>query len=720
MSWKHWPLFLILFTASLFPNSLSKACGWDGEWENEFYRFFDPSYMDMELYEPFQFTWDRLYSYNLFEEKFETAPNIAEWVVYFGKGYSNEDIRQVVYKFSVEAVQGLAEGKMNALSPGQRTNRLAQQLQQGKFPDALAYLLYAKRCEPYCLSGNDWGDAPANAKGSASLVSSGKSAYRATANAFLQQRYAYQIVRLLRYSDQYAEAVTAYEKFALPLDTEKTTIYWWTRAHYAGALRHLKREAQAAYNFAKVFDHCPTRRIQAYYSFRIRSDKVWNETMQLSQNNREKATLHFLRGITPNALAIDEIRQIQSLDPGSDQADVLLLREINKLENLLLGYPFQRETPLHVGTSPQGNEEASFQLKELSQLVNETLRSNKMHDKSLWQLSAVYLTFLSGNQETAYSDLKALRPKLAKEGTFRGNMLDLVFRIAMTQKINSSVENKLLLSLTNLSRNLPQNKAQELRNFMDEALAWLYKAQGQTGKAILARNQQHRLTETANIATINDLLKFEDKAAKTLYEKQLLGRLHGSLDRNGLLELKGTRLLAKNLLPEAIRIFEALPESYYDSEGFRLDVDPFKGHIRDIVNCNEHGCLEYKYNKLTFAKALLILQKKAVQEPEKAAEYYHLLGNAFYNISYFGPAWRAIDYSRSGSSWFYLGRKESWYTFDAETFEENVIMDLPWAFYKKAIEASKNPELAALSCFMAAKCELNEYYQTADANSNDY
>ena len=217
------------------------------------------------------------------------------------------------------------------------------------------------------------------------------------------------------------------------------------------------------------------------------------------------------------------------------------------------------------------------------------------------------------------------------------------------------------------------------------------------------------------------MLKFEGKQKKTLYERQLMERLRTSMSHEDLVELKGTRLMAKNLLPEAIKVYKSLPESYRERASyFSLDADPFKGHIKDIVNCWQERCGGGEYTKLTLAETLLSLQKKAVSDPENAGKYYHLLGNAYYNMTYFGPAWMALDYSRSGGSWWYLGRYESWYQFDPETFDEVVDMTLAEQYYEKSVAASKDSELAALSTFMAAKCEQNRLDLSGSQNAPDY
>ncbi|MEM7039060.1 MAG: hypothetical protein AAF570_18930, partial [Bacteroidota bacterium] len=529
---------------------------------------------------------------------------------------------------------------------------------------------------------------------------------------FLKLRYGYQIVRLYRYGDQRDAAIEAYKRFVEPYKAASPTIYWWARSQMAGALRYSGKEAPAAYHFAQVFANCPSMRVEAWYSWRIKSDDIWSEAVALCENDKERSVLYGLRAIDPYAIPAKDMRKLHSLDPGSELLDLLLVREINKLENELLGYPFSSRKAIHEGLSIENEErqgEIQDRLSAIQAIVSQVITSGNFHDANLWHLSDAYLHFLDNDISTAKSKLKDFM-KRSSEVPVRARLLDLVFRIAETRRVDASVENNLLKDFTNLSRDLSEDKATELRKFMDEALGWLYAAQGQPAKSVLARRHTS-LYESADILLLNDLLKFEAKERKTLYEKQLLKRLYESHSHESLLEIKGTRLLARNLLDEAIKVFKQIPAAQRASmPSMNVGADPFKGNTIDLVNCDEYDCTDDRYDKLSLAEALLALQKKAITEPEKAGEYFHLLGNAYYNMTYFGPAWRATDYYRSGSSWSSIGERNEWFQFDIRTFDENVDCSLAKNYYEKSMKAAKDSELAALSCFMAAKCEQNQWY----------
>ena len=159
--------------------------------------------------------------------------------------------------------------------------------------------------------------------------------------------------------------------------------------------------------------------------------------------------------------------------------------------------------------------------------------------------------------------------------------------------------------------------------------------------------------------------------------------------------MKGTALFRANQLDEAIAVFEQVIKRDPDRSGrdWTIGPDPFAHHLRDVINCAP-GCIENKYTKLTLAKALRILEQKVTENPENADNYCHLLGNAWFNLSYYGAAWNGLDYERS-----YV-----WGSQDEESRTNFTDLSRARNYYRQSINADKTDELAALSALMFAKC----------------
>ena len=698
-----WKLFTGLFISLFVAHSQSPACGWDPSWDYGFYRFLEPEMSGLDDYRPFYFDWHLLYDESGTQPESRRAANLEDWDGYFRGAYNNEALTEVIYTFpESEIASALAGEKLSEVCAG---NPLMADIADGKHGDFAAYLVLAKQCEAYNYQPNYWEERTSLPNANDPLITSLRAGYDQVESSSLKWRYAFQIVRLLHYSGYWEEAMQAYDELASPLATAGNELmYYWTLSQYAGVLHGVEEKVRSSYLFAQVFDKCPSLRTPAWLSFDINSDLEWASLLAMCKTDEEKANLYFMRAIVPDAVGAQEIRAIQKIAHASEKTDLLLLREINKLEEVLIGFPFQKPRAMEGGSV---SEPYGKQIEELHALVKETIRSDQMANKNLWQVTDAYLDHMAGNSKEARAKLASL-PQKGLDGA-RARLLDLSILIGSLTRVDYRVENEVLKDFYNLKKDLPEEQVKELATFRDDRFSNLYESQGELGKAMLARNSTYNLIYSPDLNTINDLMAFQDKKDKTLYEKELLSRLDESYSRNDLLEMKATVLMGKNMLEEAIKIFEKLPEDYTSTNRFfRIGPDPFASNLRDIINC-EPGCIENKYTKLSLAKTLLGLQAKAVKEPENAGKYYHLLGNAYFNLSYYGACWKGLSYYRG----------YTWHSDDEELSQDSQLATAQ-RYYEKAMESSSNSEIAALSCMMAAKCDVVETYSPIPDGFNYY
>jgi len=680
-------LFLTLLIGSTSLTA-TRACAWDPAWDLDFYRFFEPEIVGPTGFQPFHFTFDLLSDYAWNGQAGRRSDNIKDWQRHFNNAYDYQAIEQVVYDSDILTLQSGKTG--NAL--GQ--NALVKAFQRGEHSAEYEYLLLAKECEPYNKAATWNSERVPLTSANDDLVQALQQLYGQTASDWLKLRIAFQMVRLLHYGGYFQDAITAYTNYADGITGTGSPIEGWALSQYAGAIHGTGDHRTSSYLFSRVFDEYPSRRVQAWYSFDVRSDGDWQAVLDLCKNDSERANVYAMRAISPDAIAIEDMRRIQALEPGSEQLDLLLVREINKIEKEVLGNPW---SSLY-GGQDEGEEAEQANLEwvqSFQAFVQEVRGSGQMAQPNLWALADAYLNHLAGRSAQARAQLANL--DVSGSAKTEARLLDLSIKISQVSRIDRSVENDITKDLVNLKKSLPAEQVEELERYRDEMFGKVYEKQGDIGKALLARRQAYEAQERLEIRLLDDLMAFDKKDKKTLYERELHQRLTNSFDYDDLMEMKGTALFRKNLLPEAIAVFEKVPEDHRESSRFwAIGPDPFTSNTRDIINC-EPGCHTNEFTKLTLAKTLLNLQKKAVTDAAQSGKYYHLLGNAFFNLSYFGPAWKGWDYYR-GYSW--------------NGSDPGNVMDLGMAmeYYRKSLASANNSEIAALSALMYAKCVIVKNY----------
>ncbi len=500
-----------------------------------------------------------------------------------------------------------------------------------------------------------------------------------------------------------------YDSLVAPLDKE-SIIHYWAMGNKAGALWNLNRNAESAYLFSAVFDRCEDRRFSSFVSFRIKSDSVFQECLKLCKSDHERSTLYFLRGISPSSNALEEMSEMYKLEPASEQLEVLLVREIVKLESELVNI-YSEDRPDRRGRNDAVTGTQNY-LIQLHEFIDNCLLENKVRTPDAWRLSLGYTFFMGGQYANA---LKVFENILNKHPdpdiTHQANLLREAARIALLQHIDSKTEDEIPVEVTSLTHAY-------LYEYMVNRFHTLYASQGDSLKAYLCENNIQDVQNKPQREMIDRCLQLAQKKNKTQFEEHLLSSMRPELgneyDWNSMVygpkspvdflnEVKATILLSEDKLEEAVAIFKELPPDMLDE----LVADPFIAQISDCRDCAFKENPGQGWNKRTLAQRMIDLKKKIESDPANAAQYHFLLGSAYYSMTHFGVAAEAIDYHRNPDFDFF------WRSAGSATDTEYVDCSRALQHFDlgmKLAENIGNNELAAQCCFMASKCEQNKYY----------
>lgn len=719
-SWKTFIACLISFTLILKPTEISKACGIsDYDLYNGSSSFFDPVLTDMPGFSSLFFSFNLFYDYKWDQPAVKQADNITEWIDYHKGNPSPEDVAKIVYKISPEELSSLkpwVEKNEGSPSDDLVNNSLVQFWKKKKWSTPICYLEFAKRCEPHvAFSGDSWDTPEPDEAAMEDLIAEGIEKYDVTTDEFIKLRYAYQVVRLAHYSGRNEDCIQLYEEMVAPLKV-KSLINDWALGHKAGAMKRLGKTVEASYLYSRIFETCPSKRMRVWLSFSVNNDTEWEQLMAMCQSPEEKVTLYLMRGIDPNSQVLEEMESIYEIQPKSRSLELLLAREINKLEQDLFGWDFDFEFPLKQKYNGQDRSKALAYRNQLAAFVKKCLKENKITRPEFWQLASGYLAYMDGDFDHASQVFsESSRKKPSVEWQNRIDLFQWVVQMSRLSALARATEERLYKQFQSMNfepddHNLKEKAEQALRRRFN----YLYTKSGEVGKAFLSLKTYNDLLYDPQKEVVESLLLWLDDLEKrepTEYEKFLLEQINDQ-PREALTEMKATLLLREGKWKEAIGLYEKIPESICETLPlFRLAADPFEGFNQDCINCfstDDKG----PHTRLSMAKKMVKLKAEAENNPAQAAENYYQLGNACYNTTYFGNAWMGTAYFRSSSSWYYFNAEEGAWGYE----EKNRLhLDMKSAedFYLKAVTAAKadgNAELAAKCTFMAAKCEQNRFY----------
>jgi hypothetical protein len=716
----------------LIPDRNIISCSFSPDPDAYGYNFFNQEVIGDDYYLPILFTWHSFYrgTYSVTNDAL-----IEEWRSYFKNIPAYDDVKNVVYSIPVNNLIKCSELLNNSggLPDSLSANSCMNYIYKTKDKDFLTYMLYARRCEPNVNWTGEWSTPEYNLDSLEILKKIGDDLYNSTSNSFMKLKYAFQMVRLAHYANNADECIRLYDQLIEPMK-EKSFTRWRALAHKAGSY-YMKDDAlSATYFFVEVFKNCPALRTEATIGFDIEDESQFQDILGRCRDDQMKAALYAIRAIQPYSKALEDMKTIYQIDPTIDYNDLLLVREVKMLENVYLRakiYNYGEYWEYDYDLNP---EETLFTydsnyLREFRSFINIVIKENKIRKPALWKLASGYLAVYDADfafSEKCISDLKNMNVtdnnilksmKLLQIGmdirklhTLDETENERIFQEFQDLTIFEHNFTPALLKEINLTDYLnpdpdiyssyPNN---QFRYFLD-VLSLIYKKNGNQLKVYLCNSDFESLRMDPNLDLVNGLLDLIDKKGKLPFETYLSTKAGC---KNELLEVKGTLLLQADNQKEAIKVFKSIPAEFLQKNfRFYINADPFAGNLNDCLSCDDSIMEKSDFvflhclTKLQFAEKILSLKKKANGKGEKAAEANYLLGNAFYNTTDFGSAWMAYAYWRPyGSGSFDCSKAQS--------------------YYEKAILLTKNIELAAKCCFMAAKCEHNSYYKREQKNSWD-
>ncbi|TAK32364.1 MAG: hypothetical protein EPO28_17760 [Saprospiraceae bacterium] len=711
-------LYLIPLTLVLIPHSFSSACipydfGFRG------YTFVNMNILkegDRTTLAPLFMRFDKMY-HDFFEAvgQVNQNENLAEWSERFCGFVKEEDLAYLIYKAPIEDLDLLrtaAQSKSLPVPSRMQDNDFAQYLWRNKCLETIDYLIFAKSCEPHVVTHDSWQSLPKDVAAMQRLIAEGRKKFKRTRSHYMRLRYAYQIIRLAHYAGQYEQTLKLYDELMPQVDKQhsrwaESIIPWWILGHKAGALRKLGHHVEASYDYALIFKNCTGRRASAYQSFLIKTDAEWADCLRLCQSDAERATLYVIRAADENSKAVDDMREIYRIDPTNENLEVLLVQEVRKMERNLLGLNFNdnkahNKRYLHLPQPGVGEY-----IIELQKFVRQCRNEGVVARPQLWHIAEGYLEFLAGDNYAAGKTLHEagaeVKDDLLKEQLA---IFGLVLKVAELSKPDAATE-EFVADI--IKKNKLYKEYGSFPDYLKDRMAALYKENQQEGMAFLCQHPLSELRLNPQIILLDDILAMALKEDKTAFERLITQKTTA----NDILDMKATLLMSQGQLEAALETFRSIPAANWDDYG---QFDPFRETFRDCIRCYQRPDTSVitAMNKGELLQELLDLEYKAKSGMEGAARHYYKLGLAFYNMSYFGYEWRAMDYFRSGSTWAYLnkGKEGVYYHFPyAEGNRENTNLSTAlYNFEKARLLAPSGSELAAKATFHAARCEQKMYF----------
>lgn len=658
--------------------------------------------------------------------------NIESWSEFFSGALSKDVLKRFIYREEITPTNRQKE------FADLIKNKSNSSISEENIYEFIDYIQLALRVEKCLLENtpNAWEDEPIKidyAKFNP-LIKQILGKLEEIKNPFLTERYAFQLLKLCRYSKQFELFRTNYNLY---FSEKESMISYWAMEHYAGVLKELGREVEANYLFTKVYANCPEKKESSFLSLNISSQKDFDKVLELCVNNEERMALFYIQAMQSKALGLEALKEIKKNLGNHEYARLVMTNEINNLEQVFFVPPgnndevvdFQDLSPeieLPIILKMQKSQATEY-LAQLIELNKEMLSMD--NPGYFWHLSFSYLLFLNGDYDKSIEIIQTIKTnnKDVRKQADMIYVLDLLKRKNFISKadekiigekmffINENIFPKKEVGQIDENQQEASIGLKEYITFNEYVFSFLSNYYGTsndflslifssgTFSGILINTLPPNLDLNKLEKILNDLEVADETLLNQFAASRFFNSFYYGLTSQGnrikklsfsdckqkLIEIKATLYLRNpSTVQLGLQLLESIPISVANEYASFGNPFTFSAKNIDFMRHDEMEKFLPKVTKLNFARKINQLLSQPL-----TSEAAFQLGLAYYNASYYGLQWKLLAYYREYGN--------------PNEFSD---MDVSAIFFKKAIAlGTLNKEKQAQAYFMLARCEQNRY-----------
>lgn len=719
-------------TAIFGYGTYSYGCA-DGWWGSGYVSVFSPEItVNNKNYEPFFYD-DYTIFYNgytiqsttdLFKEQ-----NIADWTKYLEE-YNKEAVEYYLYNNELTNVLTEISSFKN---PENKFNEYVSDkyllnFKNQKANNLLKFMMLSRGIETYSNQTYNYWDYNNRIQSLANqyFVQETEQAFRkaSTKDGFYRNRLWFQVVRSKFYSDDRSSVITFFDE--TQKDQPKNNLYYQALSYVGGAYKNIKNYEKANAAFAQVFNQCKPLMASALFDYKPLDAAAFKTSLNSASNESVKEAMYALQGYYTNEFR--SMQELYKLNPNSPHIDFLLSRWVNINEQSINIYTAYDKLDIDA-------KKVKKELKDkvnTSELkwINEVANDSKVHNPYIWKATAAYFNALTGNYSKADELLKQAHT-LSKNQEQKGQVrsLRLLNNLLSVDVIDLKAERKLIEDVnwlfydtvnTDYDYYTASNRVHYLQEFTKKYLSALYKQEKNVLMSELTYPIKGFFKDQKQSNAMEKLLL---SSQRTAWQDIFVGIYPYKLA--DIYKSRGIYLFYQDKIDEAIAEFEKITpfesrtynwennkyeKVMVDYKATELPGNPFNGKIKDCNDCDHAAKQSVKYSQLAFLKKIKEMQDKIVAGNDVFNNAL-LVGNAFYNASYFGNA-RVFYYNQIIDEYGNSISKE----------HEKMLygMENVSKYYNMAKKAAKTNEQKAKTAYMLAKVERNGFYSVNYFIPNEY
>lgn len=709
------------------------AYGCAGDWWGSGYNsIFSPEItVNNKNYEPFFYD-DYTIFYNgysissttdLFKEE-----TVADWTAYLKK-YKAEAVEYFLYDKDLgTTLSKIAKAKNVETEFKKEKFKFTLDTSDERTQKFVLFVMISRGIETYSNQTYDYWNYDNRTKVSADgdFTSKVENLYKkdvAQKDDFFRNRLWFQVLRAKFYSENQSSVIAFFEETSK--NQPKNALYYRGLSYVAGAYKGIKNYQKSNALFAQIFDEFKPLMPSSLFDYKPLEKTELERTLTTAPTLGTKEAMLAMQGYYTNEF--EALKNLYQANPSSKHLDFLLSRWVNINEQSINTYTEYEK--LDIDAKKIKKELKSKVDADELKWINEVANDKKIVNPYIWKATAGYFNTFAGDYKKAASQLQeASQLSVNANQKMQIRSLGLLNNLLSIDKINKTSEEKLVNDV-NWLFNDPSNREYDsytsekrisyLQSFTKKYVSALYKKQGDDLMAELTYPIKGFYKDQKQSIAMEKLLLTNNKSAwqnafVAVYPYKLAD----------IYESRGIYLFYQDKIDEAILEFEKIVpfesrEYNWEQEKYETKMvdyrevqfpgNPFNGKIKDCNDCDHMAKQSVKYSQIAFLNKIKEMKQK-IANGEDVYNNALLIGNAFYNTSYFGNA-------RS----FYYNNIIDEYGNNISNEHAKMLygMENVKKYYALAQKAADDNEQKAKMAYMLSKVERNEFYNTEYFMSKD-
>ena len=526
---------------------------------------------------------------------------------------------------------------------------------------------------------------------SGSLAKKAEDKYKETTDVFLKSRYWFLTLKAYFYSKDKKQVIRFFNETQAQNQQHK---YFANAVDYVAGAYYANHDfVNANLHFAEVVVLDETKIMPATRDFKVLSNSDFDKMLAQAKSTEVKAAIWTIMGYKKDELKA--LQEVYKLDSNSKFIPVLLARAININEAAFSSfYEKEIETADNAAYLTRASKAVNAQLFDL---VKQGATKMGNQNTQMWQLAYGYLSMYKADYKTAEKCFNLVSNstdnQLLKD---EARLFKFLNKILQTTKLNNNLENDFVaeynwLMFSKLDPETYYNdyEQQKIRvdaaqNFVNQFLANIYQKEKNIVLAQMLKPKANFYLNDKNLAATD---VFFSKKKFSNWERAVMNLYNVKAD--DVYQQIAFKALQKDDLTTALSYLEKTDSkvnSFYN---------PFNGLIKDR-NVNESK------RELSYKKVLEMMQEMK-QNIEAKTDIYNnalLLGNAYYNLSFFGNNreiyWNSVFFDLDNSY-----PSNATYKYDNSAAKK---------YYTIALQHAADDEQKAKITYLLTKVERNEFY----------